>query len=80
MLIWPHHHLPVPFYFYRISGWHSLDELLHISEKSQNGDTLGPVEKILQPEQGDLGDRDWYEQDDEDEVSISFHHKLSEYV
>ena len=37
-------------------------------EKSRNGDTLGPVELILWPEQGDLGDR--REQDDEGEVSI----------
>ena len=35
MLIWPHHHLPVPFYFNRISGWHSLDELPNISEKTE---------------------------------------------
>ena len=38
------------------------------SKKSQNGDTLGPVELILWPEQGDLGDR--REQDDGGEVSI----------
>ena len=37
-------------------------------EKSRNGDTLGAVELILWPEQGDLGD--WREKDDEDEVSI----------
>ena len=37
-------------------------------EKSRNGDTLGPVELILKPEQGDLGDR--REQDNEGEVSI----------
>ena len=37
-------------------------------EKSRNGDTLGPVELILKPEQGDLGD--WRKQDYEGEVSI----------
>ena len=62
------YHLPVPVYFNRIAGWHFLDELLSISEKSRNGDTLGKVEMILRLEQGDLGDR--CEQDDKDEVSI----------
>ena len=37
-------------------------------EKSRNGDTLGPVELILKPEQGDLGDP--RKQDYEGEVSI----------
>ena len=37
-------------------------------EKSRNGETLDPVELILWPEQGDLGDR--REQDDWDEVSL----------
>ena len=39
-----------------------------MTKKSRNGDTLGPVELILRPKQGDLGDQ--REQDDEDEVSI----------
>ena len=38
------------------------------AEKSRNGDTLGPVELIVWPEQGNQGDR--REQDDQDEVSI----------
>ena len=37
-------------------------------EKSRNGDTLGPVELIVCPEQGNQGD--WCEQDDHGEVSI----------
>ena len=37
-------------------------------EKSRNGDTLGPVELILKPEQGDLGDP--HKQDYEGEVSF----------
>ena len=36
--------------------------------ESRNGDTLGPEELILWPEEGDLGDR--RKQDDEGEVSI----------
>ena len=35
-------------------------------EKSHNGDTLGPVELIVWPEQGNQGD--WREQDDQGEV------------
>ena len=37
-------------------------------KKSRNGDTLGPVELIVWPEQGNQGDR--REQDDQGEVSI----------
>ena len=37
-------------------------------KKSRNGDTLGPVEVILWPEQGNQGDR--CEQDDQGEVSM----------
>ena len=37
-------------------------------KKSRNGDTLGPVELIVWPEQGNQGD--WREQDDQGEVSI----------
>ena len=37
-------------------------------EKSHNGDTLGPVELIVWPEQADQGDR--RERDDQGEVSI----------
>ena len=37
-------------------------------EKSRNGDTLGPVELIVWPEQGNQGD--WCEQDDQGEVFI----------
>ena len=37
-------------------------------EKSRNGDTLGPVELIVWPEQGNQGD--WREQDGHGEVSI----------
>ena len=39
-----------------------------ISKKSRNGDTLGPVELIVRPEQGNQGD--WREQDGQGEVSI----------
>ena len=38
------------------------------NEKSRNGDTLGPVELIVWPEQGNQGD--WLEHDDHGEVSI----------
>ena len=37
-------------------------------KKSRNGDTLGPVELIVWPEQGNQGD--WREQDGQDEVYI----------
>ena len=37
-------------------------------KKSRNGDTLGPVELILWPEQSNQGDR--REQDDQGEVSV----------
>ena len=37
-------------------------------KKSRKGDTISPLDLILWPEQGDLGDR--REQDDEGEVSI----------
>ena len=37
-------------------------------KKSRNGDTLGPVELIVWPEQGNQGD--WREQDGQGEVSI----------
>ena len=37
-------------------------------KKSRNGDTLGPVELIIWPEQGNKGD--WREQDGQDEVFI----------
>ena len=37
------------------------------NEKSRNGDTLGPVELIVWPEQGNQGDL--REQDDQGEVS-----------
>ena len=40
----------------------------HTSKKSQNGDTLGPVELIVWPEQGNKGDR--LEHDGQGEVSI----------
>lgn len=39
-----------------------------VGKKSQNGDTLGPVELILWLDQGNQGDR--REQDDQGEVSI----------
>ena len=39
-----------------------------IKKKSRNGDTLGPVELIVWPEQGYQGDL--REQDDQGEVSI----------
>ena len=43
-------------------------------KKCQNGDTLGPVELIARPEQGNQGDHgdqgDWREQDGQVEVSI----------
>ena len=35
-------------------------------KKSRNGDTLGPVELVVWPEQGNQGD--WREQDDQGEV------------
>ena len=38
------------------------------SKKSQNGDTLGPVELIVWQEQGNQDD--WCEQDDQGEVFI----------
>ena len=41
---------------------------LYLSKKSRSGDTLGPVELIVWPEQGNWGD--WCEQDGQDEVSI----------
>ena len=37
-------------------------------KKSRSGDTLGPVELIVWPKQGNQGD--WHEQDDQGEVSI----------
>ena len=37
-------------------------------KKSRNGDTLGPIELIVGPEQGNQGD--WRELDDQGEVSI----------
>ena len=39
-----------------------------MSKKSRNSDTLGPVELIVWPKQGNQGD--WHEQDDQGEVSI----------
>ena len=39
-----------------------------VEKKSWKGDTLGPVELFVWPEQGNQGD--WHEQDDQDEVSI----------
>ena len=39
-----------------------------VLKKSRNGDTLGPVELIVWPEQGNQGDR--REHDDQGEVSI----------
>ena len=39
-----------------------------VYQKSRNGDTIGPVELIVWPEQGNQGD--WREQDDQGEVSI----------
>ena len=41
---------------------------IFLKKESRNGDTLGPVEMIVWPEQGDLGDQ--REQDDEGEESI----------
>ena len=41
---------------------------LNNKEKSRNGDTLGPVELFVWPEQGNQDD--WREQDDQGEVSI----------
>ena len=47
---------------------------LTVGKKYRNSDTLGPVELIVRPEQGNQGDRgdqvDWREQDDQVEVSI----------
>ena len=40
----------------------------HFIDKSRNVDTLGPVELIVWPGQGNQGD--WREQDDQGEVSI----------
>ena len=37
-------------------------------KNSRNGDTLGPVELIVWPKQGNKGD--WHEQDDQGEVSF----------
>ena len=42
--------------------------MVFCQKKNRNGDTLGPVELILWPEQGNQGE--WREQDDEGEVSI----------
>ena len=40
---------------YILGGMHFMK--IHTrNEKSRNGDTLGPVELIIRPEQGDLGD------------------------
>ena len=39
-----------------------------MEKKSRNGDTLGPVELIVWPEQGNQGD--WREHDGQGEVSI----------
>ena len=44
-------------------------EDLYEAKKSRNGDTLGPVELIVCPKQGNQGN--WREQDDEGEVSIT---------
>ena len=41
-----------------------------VSKKSRNGDTLGPVELIVWPKQGNQCD--WHEQDDQGEVSSSY--------
>ena len=46
----------------------SLRAEIFLFEKSQNGDTLGPVELIVWLEHGNQGD--WCEQDDQGEVSI----------
>ena len=43
-------------------------ETQNLKKKSQDGDTLGPVELIVWPEHGNQGD--WREQDDQGEVSI----------
>ena len=47
---------------------HQSDKQRWELKKSQNGDTLGPVELIVWPEQGNQGD--WLEHDDHGEVSI----------
>ena len=39
-----------------------------LAKKSRNGDTLGPVELIVRPEQANQGEQ--REQDDQGEVSI----------
>ena len=48
--------------------WGQVYRLKVVEEKSRNGDTLGPVELIVWPEQGNQGD--WREQDGQGEVSI----------
>ena len=58
-------------FFCRIEAFLSFEicrENILAKEKSQNGDTLGTVELIVLPEQGNQGD--WREQDGQGEVSI----------
>ena len=49
-------------------GLHHPSHSLYLGQKSRNDDTLGPVELIVWPEQGNQGD--CREQDDQGEVSL----------
>ena len=53
-------------------------ETQNLKKKSQNGDTLGLVELIVWPEQGNQGD--WREQDDQGEVPIIIFGMSKSYV
>ena len=58
-----------PFLYHQLQGFTRYHQTYQISiKKSWNGDTLGPVELNVWPEQGNQGD--WLEHDGQGEVSI----------